>query len=297
MNNQRLLLCTALLAAMTLVSGSTPCAQASDPVHIVKQGDTLGKIADRHSVTVKDLQRINGIANANRLKIGQSIKLPPKDKTYTVAAGDALSKIARDHQLSVQQIVDYNGLTNPNALSVGQVLRIPLTATTYKPAPVLPSNLRTSLARVKVKRWKWKYIVIHHSASKRGSTAGMDRYHREERRMENGLAYHFVIGNGNGMPNGQVDIGNRWKRQIHGGHVASHALNEQAIGICLVGDFDKKGPGKTQMENLEALVEYLMKDCGIQPKNVRTHTQINPKPTRCPGKYFPTSSFKVAISS
>lgn len=286
-----------LLTATVLVLGFGPHSLASDPVHVVKKGDTLGKIAERHSVTVKELQQLNSIANANRLKIGQSIKLPPKDKAYTVKSGDALSKIARDHQIPVQQIVDYNGLSNPNALSVGQVLRIPLTSNTYRPAPVLSSSLRSAMARIKVKRWKWKYIVIHHSASKRGSTAGMDRYHREERRMENGLAYHFVIGNGNGMPNGQVDIGDRWRRQIHGGHVASHALNQTSIGICLVGDFDKARPGKTQMDSLEALVEHLMKDCGIRPKNVRTHTQINPKPTRCPGRHFPTSTFKVAISS
>ena len=276
---------------------SQSSAIESAPVHVVKKGETLSQIADYHAVSVKNLQLLNKIKNANRLRIGQRIKLPPKDKPYIVKTGDALCKIAEDHRISVQQMVAYNNLTNPDTLRVGQLLKIPLTSQTYKPAPVLPSRLRKTLAQIKVKKQKWKYIVIHHSASKRGSTAGMDRYHREERHMENGLAYHFVIGNGNGMINGKIDIGDRWRHQIHGGHLASRSLNEKSIGICLVGDFDKERPSKKQMESLQALVTYLMTTCGVTLQHVRTHTEINPKPTRCPGKKFPTSTFKVAISS
>ena len=36
--------------------------------------------------------------------------------------------------------------------------------------------------------------------------------------MQNGLAYHFVIGNGTSTGNGQIEVGDRWRRQINGGH-------------------------------------------------------------------------------
>src|SRR5438045_7677727 len=61
------------------------------------------------------------------------------------------------------------------------------------------SLLPKELGRIRVEPGKWKYIVIHHSASPNASVKGMDYYHRVERHMENGLAYHFVIGNGHSM--------------------------------------------------------------------------------------------------
>lgn len=281
-------LCLAALGATAVT--------AQDLTHKVKPGETLGAIAERHGATVRELQDLNGIRDPKTLQIGQEIKLPAKDRAYTVLPGDALSKIARDHGVTVQQILDLNQLSNADTLRVGQVLRIPLTRATYKPGPVLLSSLRRELDQIKIARGKWKYIVIHHSASRQGSTAGMDRYHREKRRMENGLAYHFVIGNGNGMPNGQIDIGNRWRRQIKGGHVASDALNQKAIGICLVGNFEETAPTQKQMESLEALTRFLMQATGVPVARVRTHTQINTKPTRCPGRRFPTSEFLVKLS-
>ena len=44
---------------------------------------------------------------------------------------------------------------------------------------------------------------------------GMDRYHRDERHMEHGLAYHFVIGNGNGMGDGEIGVGQRWIEDLN----------------------------------------------------------------------------------
>jgi len=64
--------------------------------------------------------------------------------------------------------------------------------------------------------------------------------------MENGLAYDFVIGNGNGMRDGEIAVGRRWIRQLDGGHLASEEQNKVAIGICLVGNFDKHQPTRGQ---------------------------------------------------
>lgn len=266
-----------------------------EPSHVVARGETLSQIAERHATTVRELQKLNGIDDPRKLRIGQKLKLPAKDRPYTVKSGDVLSKIARDHAVTVQQILDTNNMDNPHRLRVGQVLRIPFTAATYRPVPAIPATLRRDLDPIRVNRRQWEFIVLHHSGTARGKTADMDRYHREERRMSNGLAYHFVIGNGNGMADGQIDVGQRWRRQIQGGHVASEAMNRKAIGICLVGNFDEKRPTPKQMESLEALTRYLMQQASVPARNVRTHTQINSRPTRCPGKNFPTATFMSRI--
>ena len=43
--------------------------------HKVKSGDTLGAIASRYRVTTKQLMRWNGIKNANKLRIGQRLRI------------------------------------------------------------------------------------------------------------------------------------------------------------------------------------------------------------------------------
>jgi N-acetyl-anhydromuramyl-L-alanine amidase AmpD len=107
--------------------------------------------------------------------------------------------------------------------------------------------------------------------------------------MENGLAYHFVIGNGNSSGNGEIEIGSRWTRQINGGHVASDYLNDISLGICLVGDFNRDKPTQQQLAALDELITYLRLRVGkIKGKSsiVLGHKEINPKPTDCPGDRF-----------
>lgn len=154
----------------------------------------------------------------------------------------------------------------------------------------LTPSVRSAIDNAKIKRGRWKYIIIHNSATRQGNAKAFDNYHKNVRKMQNGLAYHFVIGNGTSSGNGEIEIGNRWTRQINGGHVASDYLNNISIGICFVGDFDRDLPTRAQTEALQELVTYLRNRCGKTGgkfPSVRGHKQINPKPTSCPGKRFP----------
>jgi murein DD-endopeptidase MepM/ murein hydrolase activator NlpD len=45
-------------------------------VYTVKSGDTLGKIAKANGTTWQELKKLNNLANANQIKVGQKIKLP-----------------------------------------------------------------------------------------------------------------------------------------------------------------------------------------------------------------------------
>jgi len=139
---------------------------------------------------------------------------------------------------------------------------------------------------------RWRYIVVHNSGTRQGNAKAFDYYHRNVRGMPNGMAYHFVIGNGASSGDGEIEIGNRWRRQIQGGHVHSDYLNNIALGICLVGDFNQQKPTRKQLEATEELIRYLRQRVGKIDRTwaiVKPHREINPPrwPTDCPGNKFP----------
>lgn len=269
------------------------CTGFAQTTYVVKAGDSLDRIAKQYGVRVAELIAENDLDHPDMLRPGQVLKVPaartPNRKRYTVEEGDSLATIARDLGVSPSEIASLNHLDDPNTLRVGQVLEIPANqAQPAAPQYPLPVGLKKKLDAIPVRAGRWKYIVVHHSGTPNGSVQGMDHYHRYKRHMENGLAYHFVIGNGKGMPNGQIAIGQRWRSQIKGGHLASERLNEISIGICLVGNFNQSRPTAEQMRSLTALVSYLMQRTRLGATAVRTHRQINTKPTECPGHNFPT---------
>ncbi len=161
----------------------------------------------------------------------------------------------------------------------------------------LTSSVIDAIRRAPVKRRRWQFIVVHNSGTRQGNARVFDYYHRHVRRMQNGLAYHFVIGNGTSTGDGQIEIGDRWRRQINGGHVHSDYLNNISLGICLVGDFNRDQPTRAQLDACEELIRYLRDRCGKTergPIPVKPHRDINPPrwPTDCPGDAFPYSWFR-----
>jgi len=232
---------------------------APDSSYVVKRGDTLTGIARKAGVSVSALAERNGLARNHFVTIGQRLSIPSKEKTS-------------GSNNSSQPAVNQNSPTAPDA-------------------PPLPKSVSDALSNAPVRKGRWKYIVIHHSAVDEGTMKSMDEYHRRERHMEHGLAYHFVIGNGNGMGDGEIGVGNRWKGQLDGGHLHSESQNKVALGICLVGNFDQHPPSARQLQSLKALVRALMLRCGVPVSGVKTHQQINVIGTRCPGTKFPTQAF------
>jgi hypothetical protein len=156
----------------------------------------------------------------------------------------------------------------------------------------LTRSVRNAIDDAPVRRNRWRYLVVHNSATRQGSAKAFHYYHLRVRKMPNGLAYHFVIGNGSSTGDGQIEIGPRWTRQVNGGHVHSDYLNNISLGICFVGDYNRDKPTKRQLEALEELVRYLRKRVGrVEGKIsiVKAHREINPPrwPTDCPGDRFP----------
>ncbi len=161
----------------------------------------------------------------------------------------------------------------------------------------LTRSVVEALRRAPVQRGRWKFIIVHNSGTRQGNARAFDYYHRHVRRMQNGLAYHFVIGNGTSSGNGQIEIGDRWRRQINGGHVHSDYLNNISLGICLVGDFNRDQPTRAQLDSCDELIRYLRQRCGRADGReipVRPHREMNPPQyaTDCPGDVFPYAWFR-----
>jgi hypothetical protein len=139
-----------------------------------------------------------------------------------------------------------------------------------------------------VKARPWKYIMLHHTASDAGSVESIDAAHKRRKDGAGnpwlGIGYHFVIGNGNGMKDGDIQPTFRWQKQLHGAHAGVSKYNQLGVGIVLVGNFEKKHPTAAQLKSARRLVSTLSSAYRITTKNVLTHGDV--KKTACPGRYF-----------
>jgi len=120
--------------------------------HVIKSGESLSKVAAHYGLTTRELAELNGIKDANKIRIGQKLTIPshsgaavakkdPKVSAarrtaagteYVVKAGDSLSRIAVQHGVKVADLKEANGLGS-DAIRAGQKLVLPAGAV-KKPA-------------------------------------------------------------------------------------------------------------------------------------------------------------------
>jgi hypothetical protein len=159
----------------------------------------------------------------------------------------------------------------------------------------LTRSVRNEIDRAPVLRERWRFIIVHNSGTRQGNARIFDYYHRHVRHMTNGLAYHFVIGNGSGAADGAVEVGYRWRDQIAGPHTKNQDVNLESIAICLVGDLEKEAPTKKQIAALLPLLERLCREGGIPAERVRSHREVDPE-TLCPGRGLPIAAIREALA-
>lgn len=272
----------------------------ANTTYTVRAGDTLGHIALRHGVSTADLRRANHL-KGDLIRVGQKLTIPTVGgpaapgaalslSNYIVKRGDTLGSIALTHGTSVGAIKRANNLSS-DTIRIGQSLQIPATTSNED----FLAKVRRETARIRVRTDNWKRIVVHHSAIKYGNAAIYDRAHRQ-RNMPNGLAYHFIIGNGIDSGDGEIEVGPRWKKQLLGGHVKSYRTNLTAIGICLVGNFQVDHPSKRQLDAFIQLMDWLRGEVIPGARQFAGHRDLRGEQTICPGKNFPLAAMHARYS-
>ena len=194
---------------------------------------------------------------------------------HVVRRGDTLTNIGRRYDVTVKDLQLWNGLTSDLILIDQKLYLKPV----YRHLPL------QQITRPKLNAGKWKHIIAHHSATPSGNAKIFDAFHRNNG-MENGLAYHFVIGNGINSGDGALEVGDRWHKQLSGGHVSSNAYNANSIGICVVGNFPRNKPTRKQAEVFIELTDYLMNRMLRGRPKFMVHRDL--EQTLCPGRHFPT---------
>jgi len=144
----------------------------------------------------------------------------------------------------------------------------------------------------------WTAIVIHHSGTKNGSAAIFDKWAKEGKHWE-GVGYDFVIGNGTNSGDGQVEVTFRWRNQIIGAHCGGtlgNWANKDAVGICLVGNFNYTVPTSQQVRSFVKLVRFLQERYRIPKSRIYGHkTTPGARVTDCPGRRFPKVKLKSML--
>ncbi len=148
-------------------TAEAPAPRETRVVYRVRRGDTLGKIAGKYGVSVRDIQQWNNlrgttIKSGQRLTLYASGKAPsqPERIVYKVRRGDNLSTIAGKYGVSVKSIRSWNNLRS-NTIRVGQRLTIHpgQSAPRYTVYKVRRGDNLTEIARrygtsvSKVKQW------------------------------------------------------------------------------------------------------------------------------------------------
>ncbi len=211
---------------------------------------------------------------------------------HRVQKGETVWQISRAYRVDMETIAKANRLGRRMRIKAGQYLFIPKVKKTVR---IEPEDSQTRYILRYGTSMRWKYIVIHHSGTDKGSARVFDRNHRSKRHFLHGLGYHFVVCNGSyGRDDGQIEVGRRWWSQLDGAHCRGDG-NRVGIGICLVGNFNNTKPTKKQYASLVRLVTHLSYKFNIPIENVKGHSQMQGANTECPGKNFPWQSLKKAL--
>lgn len=99
----------------------------STGAHTAAPGDTVGTLAERYGLEVRDIMVANHLQPPYMLQPGQRLLLPPP-RTYKVRSGDTIYGVSRLFNVSTTQIARLNTLHSPYVLQRGQVIRLPAVA-------------------------------------------------------------------------------------------------------------------------------------------------------------------------
>lgn len=151
-----LIVASLLLLLLAAFNRGSALAQSQPPetplTHTVAAGETLSEIAQGYGISLADLLAYNGITDADSVRVGRELRLPPSrtlepadpvqpasaqpvvqvvslNRTTTVRPDDNLSLIALRYGVDLSALLALNGLGSAaDTIRAGQELRLPATA-------------------------------------------------------------------------------------------------------------------------------------------------------------------------
>lgn len=148
--------------------------------YLVKPGDTLSSIADRHDTTIAELRRVNNLSRKSVLRAGKKLKVPgvngesddtktadspktdisiPSAKSvastesdgHVVRPGDNLYTIAKKYGTTVEELSKVNNIRRGQVLKSGARLKIPRNESAKQAQQGISSRARKPAAVFKAK--------------------------------------------------------------------------------------------------------------------------------------------------
>ena len=144
------------------------------------------------------------------------------------------------------------------------------------------------------REYRWRLIVVHHTASDLGNLATIRKLHVNERGWSN-IAYHFVIDNGsmNTTP-GQVEVSDLWRDRVANFSTRVAYANQFGIAVALVGNFQNHPIPALQKQALVRLLANLARAHGIPPERIVRHRDL--QKTACPGRYVDMAEIRSEVA-
>jgi hypothetical protein len=135
----------------------------------------------------------------------------------------------------------------------------------------------------------WSRITVHHSAEGTSDPKGgsfedsaetlrlIQKFHMDDPGHRWGdIGYHFLVDGAGRIFEGREL---RWQGAHAGG--VDGANNFQNIGVCLLGDLERRPPTPAALKSLQVLLDHLRETYSVPRARVYPHSWF--KDTRCPG--------------
>jgi hypothetical protein len=190
-------------------------------------------------------------------------------------------------------------LLSPPTVEAPPPAAVPSPAPPPGPDPVAPErHAPAPAAPVSGRFGDWRYVVVHHTGEASGDLATLDAKHRSVLGYEDGLAFHFLVGNGSGLALGAVAEGDRFRRGIPGPHCTENpAVSLASVGVAAIGDTGAAPLPGEQRRALAALVESLRRRFAIPLERVLLHREVEGGDPLCPGSHFDAAAFRAEMAA
>jgi len=143
--------------------------QATGPIYIVQQGDTLNEIAIRFGLSAEDIQTANAIDNPNSLFVGQNLLIPGLEGitgilTSTVLPlGTSLNDLSRQYRLDLSDLKVLNRLTSPSEIIAGVSFIIPVDENQDQNLPITAPALGESPLETAIRAGLSPWLMIENN--------------------------------------------------------------------------------------------------------------------------------------